>query len=33
MERTLNGLDVPEIRQRMGLAPGLGGLLTAEMDV
>jgi hypothetical protein len=33
MERTLNGLEVPEIRKRMGLAEHIGGLLTAEKDI
>jgi phenol hydroxylase P3 protein len=31
--QTLNGLDVPELRTKMGLTKGLGGLLTAEEDV
>jgi phenol hydroxylase P3 protein len=30
--KALNGLDVPELRDRMGLTKGLGGLLTAEED-
>ncbi|MGQ0843795.1 MAG: hypothetical protein ACT4QF_06635 [Sporichthyaceae bacterium] len=33
MEKTLNGLDVPEIRKRMGVEANIGGLLTAEQDV
>jgi YHS domain-containing protein len=33
MDRELNGLDVPEIRARMGLEKGAGGLLPAELDV
>jgi hypothetical protein len=31
--RLLNGLVVPEIRRRMGVAEKIGGLLTAQLDV
>lgn len=33
MDRQLNGLDVPAIRERMGLPKGIGGTLEAEDDI